>query len=478
MSKKMYEHPLISRYASKELAYVWSPNHKFTTWRKLWLALARAQRELGLPIDRDQIDEMEANLDNIDFELARDKERELRHDVMSHIHVFGVVCPKAKPIIHLGATSCYVTDNTDLILIKENLGFIRRKLVRLLSCLKDVALSYKSLPTLGFTHYQPAQLTTVGKRVTLWLYDFLLDFQHIEDQVETLPFRGVKGTTGTQASFLALFNGNHDRVKALDQRVMGLMGFKVSVPVCGQTYTRKIDYRILALLSGIAQSAYKMAGDIRLLMNLKEVDEPFEENQVGSSAMAYKRNPMRSERICALARFVMSLTENSAHTHANQWFERTLDDSANRRIVLPESFLGIDAILTLAINVIKGIKVWPLVIQKHINEELPFMATENMIMTCVTSGGDRQRLHEAIRVHSMAAARRVKEEGKENDLLDRLANDSLFAPVHGKLKQFMDSKRFIGRASQQVDEFIAEHINPILDRYNDELAGEEEGVQV
>ena len=461
---------------SEQLSWIWSPKHKFTTWRKLWLALAQAEKELGLSITDEQISELEANLHNIDFEVAQEKERELRHDVMSHIYAYGQVCPKAKPIIHLGATSCYVTDNTELILLKESMELIQRKMVGLLFALRDSALKYKSLPTLGYTHYQPAQLTTVGKRIALWLYDFLLDLRELEKQIDKLPFRGVKGTTGTQASFLELFAGNHDKVKALDQRVTVLMGFERTVPICGQTYTRKIDYQILSMLSGIAQSACKMAGDIRHLMNLKELDEPFEKSQVGSSAMAYKRNPMRSERICALARYAISLTENSANTHANQWFERTLDDSANRRIVLPESFLTIDAILTLATNVIKGMTVWPHVIQKHISEELPFMATEGILMTCVKAGGDRQQLHEAIRVHSMAAARRVKEAGKENDLLQRISGDPLFAPVHGQLETLMDSKKFIGRSVEQVDEFIENDVAPILSQYEDQQ--ELEDIQV
>ena len=465
MNYDTYENPLVTRYASKELTWIWSQRYKFTTWRKLWLALARAEKELGLPITDEQIEEMEANLHAIDFKLAEEKEREFRHDVMGHIYAYGAVCPQAKPILHLGATSCYVTDNSELILIKESMEIIRRRMIRLLSVLRDTALQYKSLPTLGFTHYQPAQLTTVGKRVCLWLYDFLLDFQELENQMKKLPFRGVKGTTGTQASFLELFDGDHSKVIALDKRVGSLMGFGQTIPLCGQTYTRKVDYQIVSMLSGIAQSAYKMAGDIRHLMNLKEVDEPFEKDQVGSSAMAYKRNPMRSERICALARFAMSLTENTANTHASQWFERSLDDSANRRIVLPESFLTVDAILRLSINVIDGITVWPVVIQKHINEELPFMATESVLMVCVKAGGDRQRLHEAIRVHSMASARCVKEEGKANDLLERISKDPLFEAVHDKLEDLMDSHRFTGRAAAQVDEFLSEYVTPVLDRY-------------
>lgn len=382
---------------------------------------------------------------------------------MAHIHAFGQLCPEAMPIIHLGATSCDIGDNTDLIQIKDALEIIHKQLLNLLDVMKHNALLYKNQPTLGFTHYQPAQLTTVGKRMTLWMQDFLFDLHQVEYWLENLPFRGIKGTTGTQASFLKLFNGDHEKCRALDRRVAELMGFKErSIAVTGQTYTRKIDFLILSALSGIAQSAHKMATDIRLLMNLREIDEPFEEKQVGSSAMAYKRNPMRSERICSLARFVMSLTENAAQTHANQWFERTLDDSANRRLSLPESFLGTDVILRLATNVINNIKVWPLVIRKNIDSELPFMATENILMAAVNAGGDRQHLHEVIRTHSMEAARLMKAEGKPNDLIQRIKNDAAFAAVKDQLDGLLDPIHFIGRSSQQVDEFITENVDPVL----------------
>lgn len=476
--KTKYENPLVDRYASKEMNENWSPQKKFSTWRRLWLALATAEKELGLPVSQEQLDEMADHLDDIDFELAAKKEKEFRHDVMSHVHAFGTVCPKAMPIIHLGATSCYVGDNTDLIQLRDGLAIIRKKMLKVIELMSKVADQYKDLPTLGFTHYQPAQLTTVGKRITLWLQDFLFDFQRLEREIEDLPFRGVKGTTGTQASFLSLFEGDHDKVKKLNQRVSELMGFEKVVSVSGQTYTRKIDYLVLSTLSGIAQSAYKMAGDIRLLANLKEIEEPFGKKQIGSSAMAYKRNPMRSERICSLARFVMSLVDNAAHTHANQWFERTLDDSANRRISLPEAFLGVDVILSIVNNVMDGLQVWPLVIRKRVDSELPFMATENIIMACVKAGGDRQELHEAIREHSMEAGRQVKEFGKDNDLMERLANDPIFAPVKDQLGELLEPSLYIGRCPEQVDEFLAEDVQPLLDKYKDELNAEFDSINV
>lgn len=478
MNKDTYENPLVSRYSSAEMNRIWSPQKKFSTWRRLWLALAQAEKELGLPISDEQVAEMSAHLDDIDFEQAAAKEKELRHDVMSHIHVFGELCPSAKPIIHLGATSCYVTDNTDLILLRDSLALVRRQLGNLISCVRDNALQHKDVPTLGFTHYQPAQLTTVGKRMTLWLQDFVMDWQSLEQLISQFPFRGVKGTTGTQASFLNLFDGDHEKVESLDRRVTELMEFESTVGVCGQTYTRKIDYQVLTTLSGIAQSAYKMAGDIRLLSNLKEVDEPFEDKQIGSSAMAYKRNPMRSERICSLSRFVISLTDNAANTHTNQWFERTLDDSANRRIVLPQAFLAIDGILRLASNVMDGLRIWPEVIKKHIDQELPFMATENIIMACVKAGGDRQQLHEAIRVHSIAAGRIVKEKGGDNDLLQRIAADDQFQAIHGDLDSMLDSARYIGRAPEQVDTFIENVVNPILGGLSDIRDVDTEGLKV
>ena len=455
MSKDRYENPLVARYASKEMSYIWSPQKKFSTWRKLWLALAKAEQELDLPISDEQLKAMEGNLENIDFDLAAKYERDLRHDVMAHVHAWGDQIPVAKPIIHLGATSCYVGDNTDLIQIRESLDLVEKKVVKLINVLAKQAKNYKDLATLGFTHFQPAQLTTVGKRCTLWLQDFLIDLEDLRHRIDTLPFRGVKGTTGTQASFLELFEGDHDKVKTLNLRVAELMDFQKVIPVSGQTYTRKIDYLVLSQLSAIAQSTSKMAVDIRLLSNLQEIEEPFESKQIGSSAMPYKRNPMRSERICSIARYVMSLADNGAHTHANQWFERTLDDSANRRLSLPEAFLGVDVVLTLATNVIEGMAVWPHVINKRVMTYLPFMATENIIMACVKAGGDRQDLHEAVRIHSVAAAK-VMKEGGENDLLERIANDEIFAAVKDKLDTLTNPADYIGRSSQQVDEFIDE----------------------
>ena len=377
-----YEHPLVKRYATKEMSFVWSPAMKFTTWRKLWLALATAEQELGIEISDEQLEEMRDNLYNVDFEFAAKKESQFRHDVMGHVHAFGEVAPKAMPIIHLGATSCYVGDNTDIIQIKDALQLIKRKLVNVISILKDFSLKYKDLPTLGYTHYQPAQLTTVGKRCTLWIQDLILDLEKVNKEISDLPMRGVKGTTGTQASFLELFNGDHEKVRALNKRVCELMGFERSIAVSGQTYTRKIDFSVLSILSGVAQSAYKMCGDIRLLANLKEVEEPFSKTQIGSSAMAYKRNPMRSERVCSLARYLMSLPNAAANTHASQWFERTLDDSAVRRIILPEGFLAADVILNLLSNIADGLHVWPNVVKSHVLAELPFMATEVILMEC------------------------------------------------------------------------------------------------
>ncbi len=472
MSRDLYENPLVSRYASKEMSFIWSPQKKFSTWRRLWLALAKAEQELGLEITDEQLAEMAAHLDDINFEVAEEEEKIRRHDVMSHVHAFGIQCPKARPIIHLGATSCYVGDNTELIQLRESLQLVRKRLLKVMSLLRNFSMEYRSQATLGFTHYQPAQLTTVGKRASLWLYDLLTDFETIDRLEKELPFRGVKGTTGTQATFLTLFNGDHDKVKQLNEKVTSAMGFERAVPVSGQTYSRKWDYIALSALSQIAQSAHKMATDIRLLMNLKEVEEPFGKKQIGSSAMAYKRNPMRSERICSLARFVMSLPENAAQTHATQWFERTLDDSANRRLSLPEGFLGTDVILNILANVVDGMVVYPKVIEKRIMSELPFMATEEIIMACVKAGGDRQDLHEAIREHSFAAAEQVKIHGKDNDLLERLATDALFAPIHGRLNELMDPMLFVGRAPEQVVEFVEECIDPILKANAAELSSE------
>ncbi|NOY81522.1 MAG: adenylosuccinate lyase [Kiritimatiellaeota bacterium] len=468
----LYENPLSFRYGSREMNANWSPGKKFRTWRRLWLALARAQARLGLPVTGEQIAQMEAHLDDINYEVAEAREKEVRHDVMSHVYAFGVQCPAARPIIHLGATSCFVTDNTELILIRDGLRILRGKLLVLVRRLREFAWKFRAMPTLGFTHFQPAQPTTVGKRACLWTYDLLLDLEELDRWIARLPFRGVKGTTGTQASFLELFNGDETKVEELDRLVAEAMGFPRRVPVSGQTYTRKFDYRVLAALSGLAQSAAKAATDIRLLAHLKEVEEPFGRNQIGSSAMAYKRNPMRCERVCSLARFVISLADNAAHTHAAQWMERTLDDSANRRLSLPQAFLGADVICSTLANVAAGLHVWPEVVRRHLNEELPFMATETVIMACVKAGGDRQEVHEAVRRHAMEAARRVKEEGVPNDLFERLARDPIFAPVADRLADLLDPAGFIGRAPSQVRTFLEECVDPVL-----ESAGPEAGVE-
>lgn len=428
----------------------------------MWLRLAEGEQSLGLNITDEQLDEMRAHLTDINYDVAAAKEKELRHDVMAHVHAFGVQCPSAMPILHLGATSCFIGDNTELIQIRDSMRLVKRKLVQVMSHLRSFADANKNMPTLGFTHFQPAQLVTIGKRATIWLQDFLIDFESLEHLLENLPFRGVKGTTGTQASFLALFNGDHDKVKALNTYVTQASGFKRAIGVSGQTYTRKIDFQVVSVLSQIAQSAYKLGGDIRLLANLKEIEEPFGAKQVGSSAMAYKRNPMRSERMCSLARYVISMTANTAHTACNQWLERTLDDSANRRLSLPEAFLGVDVCLTIASDVINGLHVWPNIVRARVNAELPFMATEVILMAAVQAGGDRQVLHEAIRDHSMAAAKRVKVDGAHNDLLERIAKDDLFASVHGDLDSLLDPMMFIGRSSEQVDEFLSDFVDPVL----------------
>lgn len=469
MDYNTYVNPLTERYASKEMMHLFSPFVKFTTWRKLWVALAEAEKELGLNISDEQIKQMKENIENIDFEYAMEMEKKFRHDVMAHVHTFGKVCPEAMPIIHLGATSAYVGDNTDLIQMKEGLKLIRKQLLALMANLKKFALAYKEMPTLGFTHFQPAQLTTVGKRACLWLQDFLLDFEKLEFVTENLKFRGVKGTTGTQASFLALFNGDHEKVKKLDVMVSRKMGFDKVLKITGQTYTRKQDTSVLYVLASIAESAHKMATDIRLLQNMKEIEEPFEKTQIGSSAMAYKRNPMRSERVCSLARYVMVNLLNPFLTHSVQWFERTLDDSANRRIVIPESFLSIDAILQLLINITDGLVVYDKMIERHIMEELPFMATENIIMEAVKRGADRQQMHELIRVHSMEAGKVVKLEGGGNDLLDRLANDKNIPLDATEIQRIVNPKDFVGRSAEQVEEFIAEEIDPIIEKHKDEL---------
>ncbi|TCO79878.1 adenylosuccinate lyase [Marinisporobacter balticus] len=466
---KYYENPLITRYASKEMAEIFSSDEKFETWRALWIALAESQKELGLAISHEQIEEMKKFRDTINYDVAIKREKETRHDVMAHVYAYGIQCPKAKPIIHLGATSAYVGDNTDVIIMKKAMMTIIKKMTNLMNKLSKFAKEYKELPTLGFTHFQPAQLTTVGKRATLWLMDLLMDYEDAEHLLASFKLRGAKGTTGTQASFLELFDGNHEKVKALDQLVAQKLGFDKTFPVTGQTYSRKLDYKVLSVLSGIAQSAHKMTNDLRLLQNLKEIEEPFESTQIGSSAMAYKRNPMRSERVASLSRHVIASTMNTAMTVSTQWFERTLDDSANRRISIPEAFLAVDAILEIGINISSGLVVYEKVITQHVMNELPFMATENILMEAVKRGGDRQELHEKIRVHSMEAAKQVKQEGKENDLLLRIVEDATFGISKEDIGHLMNPKLFIGRASQQVSEFIKENIDPILAAHKDLL---------
>ncbi|HBM15953.1 MAG TPA: adenylosuccinate lyase [Lentisphaeria bacterium] len=465
MNLNTYQSPLSCRYASKEMSYNWSPQRKHTLWRKLWLELARAEKELGLDITNEQIAELEAHQNDIDFKRVSEIENKLRHDVMSHIHHFGELCPKAMPIIHLGATSCFVTDNSELIQIKEGMLIIRKKLLNLIKRFSDRAEELATLPTLAFTHFQPAQPTTVGKRLSLYLQDLLLDFNRLEFELDNFQFRGVKGTTGTQASFMSLFKGDSKKVAELDLLVTKRMGFSRSLSVSSQTYTRKIDYYILTVLSGIAQSAYKFACDLRMLSHLGEIEEPWEKSQIGSSAMAYKKNPMRSERICSLARFVMSLMDNPAQTHANQWFERTLDDSANRRIVLPEAFLSIDVILSTLYNIINGLQVWPKIIERNLQREIPFMATENIMMAAVKAGGNRQELHEAIRQHSHSTIREIKELGMNNTLLDKIKNDMLFSAIAGDIDKIVNPSDFIGRAPDQVREFIKNDITPLLEKY-------------
>ncbi len=465
MSHDIYENPLTKRYASKPMAELWSEQRKHSTWRRLWVALAEAERELGIEISEAQINELRSATDDIDFTLAAKYEKELRHDVMAHVHTYGDRCPSARGIIHLGATSCYVTDNTDLILMREALQLVQAKLVAVIDELAKFAAQYRELPCLGFTHLQPAQPTTVGKRATLWCYDLVLDLAEIEHRLAALKCRGVKGTTGTQASFMTLFNGDHAKIEELDRRVSQKMGFDAAYFVTGQTYSRKVDAQVLDVLSGIAQSAHKAGTDLRILQSRKELEEPFEKQQIGSSAMAYKRNPMRSERMCSLARFAMNLPVNLAQTVATQWLERTLDDSANRRLVLPQAFLAIDAVLILYRNIVDGLVVYPKVIEKHLGEELPFMATEEILMAGVQAGGDRQELHERIRVHSQAAAQQVKEFGRANDLLERLKTDAAFATVD--LGSALNAQRFVGRAPEQVDSFISNVVEPIRKRYRD-----------
>ncbi len=467
MNQDVYDNPLIGRYASLEMSRLWSPQTKHSTWRRLWVALAEAERELGLDISQAQIDELRAHVDDIDFERAAMHEKKRRHDVMAHVETYGDLCPLAKPIIHLGATSCYVTDNTDLILMRRGLEMLRSRLVSTIDRLAKFAEQYRALPCLGFTHLQPAQPVTVGKRATLWCYDLVLDLEEMEYRIASLKMRGAKGTTGTQATFLSLFNGDHETVEELDRRVCKKMGFEQAYAVTGQTYSRKVDSQVIDTLAGLSQSAHKAGSDLRLLQSRKEVEEPIEKYQIGSSAMAYKRNPMRSERMCGLARFVMSLCSSAAQTTATQWMERTLDDSANRRLTIPQAFLATDAILILYRNVVDGLVVYPKVIARHLDEELPFMATEEIMMAGVRAGGDRQDLHERIRVHSVEAAKMVKEHGRSNDLMDRLKADPAFANVD--LTSALDASRFVGRAPEQVDAFIAEIIDPIRQRYAGEL---------
>ena len=464
-----YSSPLADRYASPEMSYVFSARHKFTTWRRLWIALAEAQRDLGLSVTSDQIDEMKAQIDELDLAAAARYEKQFRHDVMAHVHHFGDLCPTAKPIIHLGATSCFVGDNTELIQLRDGLEILRPKLASVIDALGRFAARYAALPTLGFTHYQPAQLTTVGKRACLWLSDLLTDLRQLERAQSDLRFRGVKGTTGTQASFLALFDGDHAPVEALDERVSRAMGFERRLIVCGQTYSRKVDFDVLSVLASLGVTAHKMATDIRLLANLKELEEPFGKQQIGSSAMAYKRNPMRSERVCSLARFLMNLPANAAQTAAVQWMERTLDDSANRRLVLAEAFLTADSVLSIVHNIVDGLVVYEAVIARRIASELPFMATENVIMAMVQRGADRQEVHEVIRVHSQEAAAQVKQRGLDNDLIERIRKDAFFAPVHADLDDLLDPSTFTGRSEQQVRAFLAQELEPALSAYQERL---------
>ena len=465
-----YTSPLTGRYASKEMQYIFSQDNKFRTWRKLWIALAETEHELGLNITKEQIDELKAHQDEINYEVAEAREKEVRHDVMSHVYAYGVQCPNAKGIIHLGATSCYVGDNTDIIIMREGLELVHKKLVNVINELSKFAMKYKDMPTLAYTHFQPAQPTTVGKRATLWLNELVLDLEDLEYVLGSLKLLGSKGTTGTQASFLELFDGDHAKCRQLDQMIAEKMGFTSCYPVSGQTYSRKVDFRVLSVLAGIAQSAHKFTNDIRMLQHMKEVEEPFEKHQIGSSAMAYKRNPMRSERIASLADYVISDLMNPMLVSSTQWFERTLDDSANKRLSVPEGFLAIDGILDLYLNVVDGLVVYPKVIRKHLMAELPFMATENIMMDAVKAGGDRQELHEKIRQLSMQAGKTVKEEGKDNNLLELIAADPSFNLSLEDLEASMQPERYVGRAPKQTEEFITEVINPILEK-NKEVLG-------
>ena len=477
MSTDRYVSPLSERYASKEMQYIFSPDKKFRTWRKLWIALAETEMELGLPITQEQIDELKAHQDDINYDVAKAREKEVRHDVMSHVYAYGCQCPKAKGIIHLGATSCYVGDNTDIIIMTEALNLVHKKLINVLNELAAFADKYKDLPTLAFTHFQPAQPTTVGKRATLWMQEFCLDLEDLGYVISTMKLLGSKGTTGTQASFKELFEGDEEKINKIDPMIAEKMGFRECYPVSGQTYSRKVDTRVLNVLAGIAASAHKMSNDIRLLQHLKEVEEPFEKSQIGSSAMAYKRNPMRSERIASLSRYVIVDALNPAITSATQWFERTLDDSANKRLSIPEGFLAIDGILDLCLNVVDGLVVYPKVIYKHMMAELPFMATENIMMDAVKAGGDRQELHERIRELSMEAGKNVKVNGEENNLLELIAADPAFGLSLEDLKKTMEPSRYVGRAPEQVDAFLGQVVKPILEKYSD-ILGEKAEINV
>ena len=477
MSTDRYVSPLSERYASKEMQYIFSPDKKFRTWRKLWIALAETEKELGLPITQEQIDELKAHQDDINYDVAKAREKEVRHDVMSHVYAYGCQCPKAKGIIHLGATSCYVGDNTDIIVMTEALKLVHKKLVNVLNELAAFADKYKDLPTLAFTHFQPAQPTTVGKRATLWMQEFCLDLEDLEHVISTMKLLGSKGTTGTQASFKELFEGDEEKINKIDPMIAEKMGFRECYPVSGQTYSRKVDTRVLNVLAGIAASAHKMSNDIRLLQHLKEVEEPFEKSQIGSSAMAYKRNPMRSERIASLSRYVIVDALNPAITSATQWFERTLDDSANKRLSIPEGFLAIDGILDLCLNVVDGLVVYPKVIRKHMMAELASMATENIMMDAVKAGGDRQELHERIRELSMEAGKNVKVNGEENNLLELIAADPAFGLSLEDLKKTMEPSRYVGRAPEQVDAFLGQVVKPILEKYSD-ILGEKAEINV
>ncbi|HEX3026671.1 MAG TPA: adenylosuccinate lyase [Clostridia bacterium] len=475
--KNAYESPLGSRYASPEMQSLFSPDMKFKTWRRLWIALAKAEKELGLKIGDNQIAEMEAHKDDINYETAQAREKEVRHDVMAHVYAFGEQCPAAKPIIHLGATSCYVGDNTDVIIMREALLVLRRKILNVIAYLSEFAMKYRDMPALAYTHLQPAQLTTVGKRSTLWINELLMDLEELEYRVSTLRLLGSKGTTGTQASFLELFDGDHDKVKKLEELIAKEMGFEAVVPVSGQTYSRKMDSQVLSTLSGIAQSASKFSYDLRLLANFKEMEEPFEKHQIGSSAMPYKRNPMRCERITALARYVIVDSLNPAFTSATQWFERTLDDSANKRIAVAEAFLAVDAILNIYMNVADGLVVYPKVIHQRLMRELPFMASENIMMSAVKKGGDRQELHEKIRQHSIAASRKVKEEGLENDLIERICADPAFGLDQNEIEGILNPVNFTGRSKQQVEEFVESSVRPVLEKSRN-ILGEKADIKV